>query len=177
MAVAALSLAIWMGLMVYLARDLLRKNKQLESRIQAIENLSEPFASKVAGSAPVPLRRAFRVNIHFDETFWRETLQLSPEELEKIRTSVPLHNEFSKGGLEQFEKWFYFDIHISIQEWRGGYKHVDVRGPLQERHSLEFYPGSSARGGLWQFFLPARADDKLLPPSVTLSINELCVRL
>jgi len=177
MAVAALSLAIIMGPTVWAwVRELLRKNRQLESRIQAIENLSEPFASNVARAVPVPLGRVIHVNIHFDETFWRETLKLSSEELEEIKTSVPLHNEFSKDGLEQFEKWFYLDIHIRIQEWRGGYKHVDVQGPLQERSSREFYPGGRADSCLWSFSLPPRPGDIGLP-SVTLSIDEFWVRL
>jgi hypothetical protein len=111
MAVTALSLAIFLGPMVW---ELLRKNKQLESRIHAIENLSQSFAAKVAGSAPVPLSRAIYVNIHLDETFWRETLQLSSEEVGEIKTSVPLHSRFAQGGLEQFEKWFYYDILVRI---------------------------------------------------------------
>jgi hypothetical protein len=141
--------------LVSLVLDLFQRNKQLQSRLHAIENLSEPFASNLAGSVTaVPLRRAIHLNIHLDEAFWRETLQLSPEELEKIQTLVPLHKELSKEGVEQFERWFYADIVIRIQEWRGGYTHIDVRGPLQGRDSIELYPGASSHARLWWLRLP-----------------------
>lgn len=55
-AVAALSVAIFLALVVWdLAGKVSRKNKELESRIQAVENVSEPFASTLARSGPVPL--------------------------------------------------------------------------------------------------------------------------
>lgn len=57
MAAAAVVLAICAGFAAgEPARGPLRKNKGLESRTKAIENLSEPFASKVIGSVPVPLK-------------------------------------------------------------------------------------------------------------------------
>jgi hypothetical protein len=57
MAAAALALAIFLLYLVWgLYREMSQKDKQVESRVRAIEDLGEPFASKVAGSAPVPLR-------------------------------------------------------------------------------------------------------------------------
>jgi len=154
---------------------LFQKHKELESRLQAVETVSEPFASKLAKPAPVPLERVIHVHIHFDETFWRETLQLSSEAIEKIKTSVPLHNEFSKGGLEHFDKWFYADILIRIQVWRGDYRRIEVEGPLQERTSLESYPGGRSHGHVWSLSLPY--SEAFSWPTLALSVNESCVKL
>src|SRR5437879_3894936 len=122
--IVALATAV-LGFLVW---NLYRQHKQLrselDSRVRAIEDLGEPFASKLAASvAVVPLKRGIHLGIHMDEAFWRETLQLSPEELKEIRTSVDVHKKFSdvaaKGRLEEledFESWFFGDIWVQIQE-------------------------------------------------------------
>src|SRR5437660_11640307 len=91
LATAALGFLVW-----NLYRQTRRLRSELESRVRVIENLNEPFASKIASSVGViPLKRVLHLGVHLDETFWRETLQLSREELEEIRSSVRMHNELS----------------------------------------------------------------------------------
>jgi hypothetical protein len=111
-----------------------------------------------------------------DQTFWRETLGLSAEELEAIKRSAPLHNEFSRKDLEQFQRWFYFDISIRIQEWRGGYTHIDIHGPLEERHSTEMYRGPYSRASLWTLCLPSRAGE-IMGPCLCLLFDGSYIRL
>ena len=131
-----------------------------ESRLKAIESLEGPFARKLADEGPAPLRRELSLGIHLDAQFWGETLQLTPAELDEIKTSIRLHDVLSKeAGAKDLDKWFYADIRVRIQEWRGGYTHVEVRYPFcprKEPESIEQHHGRS-KANLWLFDLPARA--------------------
>ena len=169
--VAALGLFVWA-----LARENQHLRSQVESRLNSIETLGEPLASKLAVAGPVPLKRAIHLHIHLDETFWRDTIQLSPAELEKLRTSVHLHSDLSKTGTEDFWKASYYDITVRIQQWHGGYTHIDVRGPLQNHNSIELYPGNSS-SLLWRLLLPPVAGEELAFPTVKMETNGYSIRL
>jgi hypothetical protein len=160
MAVAALSLAIFLGIVFW---DLFRRTRndlsRIELRIQAVENLSEPFSSKLAESVPQPLRRVIHLYIEFDSTFWRETLKpyCSPEELEreleKAKMSDFLNRKFPEEGADYF---FSPCISARIEEWRGGYTHMAVRRP-GHLESSELYPGNEWDPSVWDFGGPKDA--------------------
>jgi hypothetical protein len=154
-ATVALGLLVW-----YLFEQKNEIRAGFDSRLKAIESLEGPFARKLADEGPAPLRRELSLGIHLDARFWGETLQLTPTELDEIKTSILWHDVFSEKGaaLEDFGKWFYGDIRVRIQEWRGGYAHVKVEYPYcprKEPKSIELYHGRSG-ADLWQFQFQAR---------------------
>jgi hypothetical protein len=170
--------AVVLGILV---RILFEQNNQirseLESRLKAIEGLEEPFARKLADAGPAPLKRALNLAIHLDTRFWAETLQLTSAELDEIKASIRLHDVLSKeAGGEDFDKWFYADIWVSIQEWRGGYTHIEVEYPfcpLAKPKTIDLYVGSGR--DLWQFDLPDRP--RLTSGTLWLEWNGSCVTL
>jgi hypothetical protein len=160
-------LAIATRVLGVLVRILFERNNEIrsvfESRFKAIESLDGPFGRKLADADPAPLKRALSLGIHLDARFWTETLQLTRAEVDEIKTSIRLHDVFSEKGatLEDFDKWFYGDIWVHIQEWRGGYKHVEVKYPFCPRkvpESTERYHGRSS-ANLWRFDLPSRVGE------------------
>lgn len=160
-------LAIATVVLGVLVRILFEKHSAIrsgfESRLKAIESLEEPFWRKLADAGPPPLKREISLGIHLDARFWAETLQLTSTELDEIKTSIRLHDVFLEKGaaLEDFDKWFYGDIRVRIQEWRSGYTHIKVDYPYcprKEPESIEQYHGRSS-ANLWRFDLPARAGE------------------
>jgi hypothetical protein len=154
--------AVALGVIV---RNLFRQLNQIrlgfESRLRAIEGLEVPFRHKLAEAGPAPLKRGLTLGIHLDARFWSETLQLTVAELDEIKTSIRLHDVLTKeGGTKDFDSWFYGDILVHIQEWRGGYTHVKVEHPFipsERPKSIDLYDGRR-RKRLWQFDLPLRKD-------------------
>jgi hypothetical protein len=58
-------------------------------------------------------------------------------------------------------RWFRGNLRVRIQEWRGGYTHIDVHNPLfpsEKRESIDLY-GGNRHNSLWQFDLPARVGE------------------
>jgi hypothetical protein len=172
--------AVVLGILV---RILFEQNTQirseLDSRLKAIEGLEEPFARKLADAGPAPLKRALNLAIHLDTRFWAETLQLTSAELDEIKASIRLHDVLSKeAGAEDFDKWFYGDIRVHIQEWRGGHTHIEVEYPfcpLAKPKTIDLYIGSR-RDRLWQFDLPDRVGE-FHSGTLWLEWNGLCVTL
>jgi hypothetical protein len=159
---------------------------QLESRVRAIEDLSEPFASKLARSGPVPLTRVLHLDIQLDERFWRETLRLSSEVIKGIQPPIWLHGDSSKEDQERFQRTGYLnqDISVHIQEWRGGYTHIDVQSHRVAggaRHSTQQkrYPGDDGRLLLWSLSLPDCKGESFWTdfPVLELGIVDSCVTL
>jgi hypothetical protein len=130
-----------------------------ESRIQAIETLEGPFGRKLTEAGPAPLMRALTLAVHLDARFWTETLGLTASELDEVKRWILWHDVLSKkAAAEDFDKWFYGDITVDIQEWRGGYTHVKVEYPLcpsEKKKTVDLYEGEQ-HGRLWRFDVPAR---------------------
>jgi hypothetical protein len=155
LATMALGLLVW-----YLFEQNNEIRASFESRLKAIESLDGPFARKLADEGPAPLKRVLSLGIHLDARFWAETLQLTQPELDEIKTSILWHDVLSEKGaaLEDFGKWFYSDVRVRIQEWRGGYAHIEVEYPYcprKEPESIELYHGRSS-ADLWQFHFQSR---------------------
>ncbi len=144
------ALVLTVGVLGFLVRTLFLENKQirsdLESRLKAIEGLEGPFARTLADAGPAPLKHALHFAIHLDTRFSTETLQLTPAELDEVKASIRVHDDLSKkAGAKDFDKWFYGDILVRIQEWRGGYTHVEVKYPLcpsEKPKTIDLYLGS-----------------------------------
>lgn len=172
---AALILAVCM--MGFLIRTLFLENKQirseLESRLKAIEGLEGPFARTLTDSGPAPLKHALDFAIHLDTRFWTETLQLTPAELDEVKTSIRVHNDLSKeADAKDFDQWFYGDIRVRIQEWRGGYTHIEVDYPSlrpEKQWSVDLY--SKRQAGLWRLELPAPAEESISHGTLWLKWN------
>jgi len=157
-------LAIATMVLGLLVRVLFERDKEIrsgfESRLRAIEGVEEPFWRKLADAGPLPLKREISLGIHLDARFWVDTLQLTPTELDGVKASIRVHDVFSEmgAGLDDFDKWFYSDIRVRMQEWRAGYTHIKVEYPCfprKESESIEQYHGPSS-ANLWRFDLPAR---------------------
>jgi hypothetical protein len=128
------------------------------------------------------------LRVALDAKFWRETLNLSNEELEHVRASRPVDLEFLNANKPDF---VWSEVTICIEEWRGGFTHIRVDGPpsaqpsiwcppsgfalTPEHRSVDLYPGNSdAR--LWSFDLPGR-DSEIVPPTLELSISRYWIKL
>src|SRR5271168_2673632 len=83
-----------------LVRILFQENKQvrsaLETRLDAIEGLEGSFARKLADVGPAALRRCLILNIYLDVRFWVEVLQLTPLEMDEIKTRIRPRDDLSE---------------------------------------------------------------------------------
>ena len=115
------------------------KFEEIKARLEAIEQLKAPFSDRIASAIPEALNQVIGVEIHFDETFWRNTLNCSPEEIEEIQKTIRLHSNV--GRIEKtFDEWFNSDVELCIQRWRG-MRRIEMRvlGPQNIRESFYEY--------------------------------------
>lgn len=147
---AMLSIIVVAMLVALLFAEHRKVTRALESRIESVEQLREPFASRLSQSfATVPMTRVVYLNVHLDEQrFWFATLGLSHDELIRIR------EEHQRPG----KPWHGSGVRLRLQEWRGGYAHVLVKGPLANDTSAELDCGCT-KAGLWRIELPVRGQE------------------
>lgn len=151
-------LAVGVVVLAVAVKGLFTENKRLRSRLQVIEDLEPPFMEKVAACSPVPLVRITEFCLHMDERFWRTTLRFSEEDLKHLKQSISLHDDLSSQESEKFDRRFYADLMVRIQQWRGGHLHVEVcEGfSLAVRESFDLYPTRIGLEGvtLWRRQIP-----------------------
>jgi|SRR5579859_189949 len=155
-----------------LVRTLFLENRDVESRLKVIEGAEGPFARKLADTSP-PLLRVLNLDIHWETSFWTDTLGLTPTELDEIRVREKLCPWYIDASKKT--NWSGH-LTIRVQVWRGGYTHINVENPFSSHNpkSIELYSGYS-RTDLWRFSLPSRVGE--FTPELTLEMDGHGVKL
>jgi hypothetical protein len=99
--------------------------------------------------------------------------------MDEIKKGVYMPDDLSKkAGVEDFDRWFYGNITVRIQKWRGGYTHIEVEYPFcrsEKPESIKFYGGRDG-ASLWRFDLPSRPEE-FTSAQVQLESDGHCVML
>jgi hypothetical protein len=142
--------------------------RQLIERMQDLERVDDPeFRRRLSQIAPSPLEQVFIFSLRFEDHFWRETLQVSPENLNFIRS---------------------FGTHlgsVKIERWRGRTVATIVEILPESRlagwqtRSLDLYSTDTESSAvtLWEVPLARPQGTVEIPPSLELSLRQNSVEL
>ncbi|HYL46403.1 MAG TPA: hypothetical protein VEU52_05215, partial [Candidatus Limnocylindrales bacterium] len=84
--------------------------RRLTERLRDIEDVGDPdFQRRLHATAPSPLQQVFTFSLRLDETFWRETLRVNPEDLKFIRAAGSIV------GSVKIERWRGHSV-VSVTE-------------------------------------------------------------
>ena len=125
------------------------------------------FKRNVSSAAPVPLRRIIVFRFGLGEKFWKDVIEVSPEQYDVVRESVAFRPPLFK---EQPETFFPSAI-IELREWRSHREFTvsDGHPNFPEKH-FAIYPfgsGIGIRGViLWERDLPRDERDGQLYPNL-----------
>jgi hypothetical protein len=137
--------------------------RRLTKRLRDIEDVGSPdFRRRIHETAPLPLGKVFTFFLRFDERFWRDTLRLSPDQMNFVRAfgSLP--------GM------------VKIEGWRG-HSVVSVTDLLPESRlagwqtrKLDLFSGDSSRPEaltIWELPLERAHDSADRPAAIELSLR------
>jgi hypothetical protein len=137
--------------------------RRLTERLRDIEDVGSPdFRRRIHETAPLPLEKVLTFFLRFDERFWRETLRLSPEQLNFVRAfgSLP--------GLVKIERWRGHSV-VSVTEIL-----PESRLAGWQTRRLEVFSGDSSRPEaltIWELPLGRPQDPAGRPAALELSLR------
>ncbi|MGB0037180.1 MAG: hypothetical protein WBP79_17065 [Candidatus Acidiferrales bacterium] len=143
--------------------------RRLTERLQNLEDVADPdFVRRLNESAPSPLEQVFTFSFRIDDSFWRDTLHATEEDLKFIRTIGSFLGS------------------VKIERWRG-HTVATITEVLPESKSagwqtrtLDLYSGGTERGDaltLWELPLARPQGPAQRPPSLELLLHENSLEL
>lgn len=146
--------------------------RKLADRVQLLEEMKDPqFRRRVGETAPPPLEQVFTFSFRLSERFWRNTLALTDEDWNFIRTNG------SFVGSVKLECWRSHTV-ATITEVL-----PESKTARWETRALDFYPEAAKAAAaltLWELRLSSQNGSAVRPPSLQLLLRqntlELCAR-
>jgi hypothetical protein len=146
--------------------------RRLIERMRDLEEVGDPeFRRRLSQAAPSPLEQVFIFTLRLDDHFWREALQIIPEDMNFIRSFGTLLGS------------------VKIERWRGRTVATIIEVLPESRlagwqtRSLDLYSGdpeSASAVTLWEVPLERPRGTVEIPPSLELLLRqnslELCCR-
>jgi hypothetical protein len=137
--------------------------RRLTERLRDLEDVGSPdFRRRIHETAPLPLEKVFTFFSRFDERFWRDTLHLSPDQLNFVRAfgSLP--------GMVKIERWRGHSV-VSVTELL-----PESRLAGWQTRKLDVFSGDSSRPEaltIWQLPLKRAHDTADRPAALELSLR------
>jgi hypothetical protein len=142
--------------------------RQLIERMRDLERVEDPeFRRRINQIAPPPLEQVFNFSLRFDDHFWREALQTSPEDLNFILSFV------THLGSVKIEKWRGRTV-ATIMEVL-----PESRLAGWQTRTLDLYSTAieSSAVILWDVPLARPQGTAEIPPSLELSLRQNSLEL
>jgi len=146
--------------------------RKLSDRVQVLEEMRDPqFRRRIGESSPPPLKKVFTFSFRLSDRFWRQTLALTDEDWDFIRT----YGTFV--GSVKLDCWRSHTV-ATVTEVL-----PQSKTARWETRTLDFYPDpakSSDALELWELRLTRGDGSALRPPTLELLLRgnaiELCGR-